>query len=81
MIQGLPASLYYSTQQWDYSNAWPPLQAFIIQGLFKTKNLMAKYVAQKLTKVWLNTNYKGFEKDSAMYEKVRIANRKTKNGK
>lgn len=62
--------MYSSSQQWDFPNAWPPLQAFIIQGLDKTGQKIAQHIAQKLADVWLRTNYKGFSEKSMMFEKV-----------
>lgn len=59
-----------SSQQWDFPNAWPPLQAFIIQGLDRTQQKLAQQVAMKLATVWLHTNYKGFSEKSSMFEKV-----------
>lgn len=29
---GVPTSLRQSGQQWDYPNAWPPLQHMLIEG-------------------------------------------------
>lgn len=29
---GVPTSLWDSGQQWDYPNAWPPLQHMVIEG-------------------------------------------------
>jgi len=62
--------LYNSSQQWDFPNAWPPLQAFIIQGLDKTQQKLAQQVAFKLAEVWLRSNYKSFAEKSMMFEKV-----------
>jgi len=62
--------MFVSGQQWDNPNAWPPLQAFIIQGLDRTKDENAQRVARNLADVWLRTNYKGFEKHRVMFEKV-----------
>ncbi|XP_060861354.1 trehalase-like isoform X2 [Metopolophium dirhodum] len=67
---GIPTSMYSSSQQWDFPNAWPPLQAFIIQGLDKTQQKNAKQVAVKLAEVWLRTNYRGFTNNESMFEKV-----------
>jgi len=64
--------MYVSSQQWDYPNAWPPLQTYIIQGLDRTENCCAQQMAAKMAEVWLSTNYKGFAEKSTMYEKVRI---------
>lgn len=69
---GTPTSLFSSLQKWDYPNAWPPLQAFIIQGLDRTQQKHAQQVAVKLADVWLHSNYKGFTTQSAMFEKVGI---------
>jgi len=62
--------MHISSQQWDYPNAWPPLQAYIIQGLDRTEQEFAKEVAAKMVEVWLSTNYKGFADRSIMFEKV-----------
>jgi len=67
---GTPTSLFVSKQQWDFPNAWPPMQAFIIEGLERTKDENAQSVARNLAEVWLHTNYKGFTENNLMYEKV-----------
>jgi len=35
-VGGVPTSLLRTGQQWDFSNAWPPLQELLIEGLDKT---------------------------------------------
>lgn len=67
---GIPTSLVNTSQQWDYPNAWPSMQAFIIQGLEKTQQPIARQVALKITDVWLRFNYKLYLKEFNMYEKV-----------
>jgi len=62
--------MFASQQQWDFPNAWPPLQAFIIQGLDRTKQKLAQSVAANLAEVWLRSNYKGFSEKSMMFEIV-----------
>ena len=32
---GVPTSLVQSGQQWDFPNAWPPLQHVLVEGLLK----------------------------------------------
>lgn len=59
-----------SKEQWDYPNAWPPLQAFLIQGLDRTNQRLAQIIAFRLAQVWLSTNYKGFTNYQMMFEKV-----------
>ncbi|XP_050056696.1 trehalase-like isoform X2 [Aphis gossypii] len=71
-FHGTPTSMHISSQQWDYPNAWPPLQAYIIQGLDRTEQESAKEVAAKMVEVWLSTNYKGFAERSIMFEKYHV---------
>ena len=46
---GIPASLYQTSQQWDW-NAWPPLQHMIVSGLNKTKNQHALKLAFQIAR-------------------------------
>jgi alpha,alpha-trehalase len=62
--------MYASSQQWDFPNAWPPLQAFMIQGLDRTHQKLAQQVAYNMAEVWLRSNYKGYAEKSMMFEKV-----------
>lgn len=71
-FNGTPTSLFNSSQQWDFPNAWPPLQAFIIQGLDRTQQKLAQQVALEMAQVWLRSNYKGFAEKSMMFEKYDV---------
>lgn len=71
-FNGTPTSLYNSSQQWDFPNAWPPLQAFIIQGLDRTQQKLAQQVSFRLAEVWLRSNYKSFAEKSMMFEKYDV---------
>lgn len=62
--------MYESSQQWDFPNGWPPLQAFIIQGLYNTRQKFAKRVAANLALAWLSSNQKGHDVRGIMFEKV-----------
>ncbi|XP_008215783.2 trehalase [Nasonia vitripennis] len=66
---GTPASLENSSQQWDFPNAWPPLQSIIVQGLRLTNNRPAMETARNLAATWLKANYIGFNRTDKMYEK------------
>ncbi|XP_014246527.1 trehalase-like [Cimex lectularius] len=66
---GTPTSLVYSNEQWDYPNAWAPLQAFLIQGLERTDTALGSTVASHFANVWLQSNYKGFIDERKMFEK------------
>lgn len=66
---GTPTSMQASKEQWDYPNAWPPLQAFLIQGLDRTNQDVAQTIALRLAQAWLSTNYKGFIAYQMMFEK------------
>uniref|UniRef100_A0A3Q2DND3 Trehalase n=1 Tax=Cyprinodon variegatus TaxID=28743 RepID=A0A3Q2DND3_CYPVA len=67
---GVPTSLRESGQQWDYPNAWPPLQHMLIEGLSKLSSEDAKNLASNLAQRWIKTNWLAYEKYKAMFEKV-----------
>lgn len=39
---GIPTSLKESGQQWDYPNAWPPLQHMLIDGRHRPQQISCK---------------------------------------
>uniref|UniRef100_A0A667XGQ2 Trehalase n=1 Tax=Myripristis murdjan TaxID=586833 RepID=A0A667XGQ2_9TELE len=67
---GVPTSLRESGQQWDYPNAWPPLQHMLIDGLSRLPSENAKQVAFDLAQRWIKTNWMAYVKYEAMFEKV-----------
>ncbi|KAJ9574970.1 hypothetical protein L9F63_007860, partial [Diploptera punctata] len=68
-LGGIPTSLDLTLEQWDLTNAWPPLQIITIQGLAYTNDRNAKSLAYKLADRWVKANYKGYLKQEAMFEK------------
>jgi alpha,alpha-trehalase len=54
---GMPTSLINSKQQWDFPNAWAPLQQFVIDGLDSLNLPEATQMADQLANVWFTTNY------------------------
>jgi len=62
----------YTGEQWDYPNAWPPLQSFLILGLYQTEVKEAMDFAKDLAGRWLRSNYIGYEEKGNMYEKVNL---------
>lgn len=66
---GIPTSLNQSGEQWDYPNAWPPLQALVIQGLERSGLEEGRQEAEKLAKKWLKANMRGFIETEKMFEK------------
>ncbi|XP_070685049.1 trehalase [Pempheris klunzingeri] len=69
---GVPTSLKESGQQWDYPNAWPPLQHMLIQGLSKLPSEDAKQLAFDLAQRWIRTNWLAYTKYEAMFEKYDV---------
>uniref|UniRef100_UPI0037E8D32E trehalase n=1 Tax=Semicossyphus pulcher TaxID=241346 RepID=UPI0037E8D32E len=69
---GVPTSLRESGQQWDYPNAWPPLQHMLIEGLSKLPSKEAKELALDLAQRWIKTNWLAYEKYDAMFEKYDV---------
>lgn len=69
---GVPTSLLNSGEQWDYPNAWPPLQAFVIQGLDRSGLEEGRREAEKLAKKWLKSNIMGYLNEHDMFEKYDV---------
>nr|ACP28173.1 soluble trehalase [Locusta migratoria manilensis] len=66
---GIPTSLDFTGERWDYPNAWPPLQGIMIQGLQQTEHPRAMKYAHDLATTWIQSNYKSYKTDGFMYEK------------
>uniref|UniRef100_A0A3P9PQ13 Trehalase n=1 Tax=Poecilia reticulata TaxID=8081 RepID=A0A3P9PQ13_POERE len=58
---GVPTSLRDSGQQWDYPNAWPPLQHMLIEGLSKLSSEEGKKLAFDLAQRWIKTNWLAYQ--------------------
>ncbi|XP_007523666.2 trehalase [Erinaceus europaeus] len=71
---GIPSSLRNTGQQWDFPNAWAPLQDLVIRGLAKSPSPQTQEVAFQLAQNWIQTNYEVYSRTSAMYEKYDITN-------
>ncbi|XP_017451374.2 trehalase isoform X1 [Rattus norvegicus] len=71
---GIPTSLRNTGQQWDFPNAWAPLQDLVIRGLAKSASPRTQEVAFQLAQNWIKTNFKVYSQKSAMYEKYDISN-------
>ncbi|XP_041797035.1 trehalase [Chelmon rostratus] len=69
---GVPTSLRETGQQWDYPNAWPPLQHMLIHGLSKLPSEGAKQLAFDLAQRWIKTNFLAHMKYDAMFEKYDV---------
>ncbi|XP_072763574.1 trehalase [Anoplolepis gracilipes] len=66
---GTPTTLNYTGEQWDFPNAWPPLQSFLILGLYRTDVKEAMVLANTLAGRWLRSNYIGYDEYGKMFEK------------
>ncbi|XP_057324477.1 trehalase-like isoform X2 [Microplitis mediator] len=68
-LGGIPATFEHSGEQWDYPNAWPPLQYFVIMALDNSGDLHAQRLAYELSEIWVRSNYKAFKANNSMFEK------------
>lgn len=68
---GIPTSFEHTGEQWDYPNAWPPLQHMIITGLNNTGDAAAQRLAFEIAQKWVRSNYKAYLDTEHMFEKVR----------
>eukprot|EP00095_Tigriopus_kingsejongensis_P006740 maker-scaffold658_size117954-snap-gene-0.43 protein:Tk06740 transcript:maker-scaffold658_size117954-snap-gene-0.43-mRNA-1 annotation:"hypothetical protein DAPPUDRAFT_314347" len=49
---GVPTSLEESGQQWDFPNAWPPLQHILVAGLLNTQDAEARNIALNIARTY-----------------------------
>lgn len=67
---GIPTSIIMSRQQWDFPNAWAPLQQFVLDALDDLHLPEATKMADQLAVAWFNTNYcawKATEKQGGLF--------------
>jgi len=69
MPGGIVTSLIPDQQQWDYPDAWPPLQHMIIEGLRHSQSPSGSALAFNLTSAWLNSGYRAYQQYQLMFEK------------
>ncbi|XP_066588279.1 trehalase-like isoform X2 [Prorops nasuta] len=68
-LGGIPTTLEHSGEQWDYPNAWPPLQYFFVMSLNNTGDPWAQRLAYEISQRWVRSNFKAFNETHCMYEK------------
>nr|QPK67214.1 Trehalase 2 [Rondotia menciana] len=66
---GIPTTFEHTGEQWDYPNAWPPLQYIVIMGLANTHHPEAMRYALELGTKWVRSNFEVWRKNTAMLEK------------
>ena len=69
---GIPTSLNKTSgQQWDFPNAWSPLQWFIVQAWKDSGDSSLEDAASMVATTWLRSTYKGWlNYNNSMFEKV-----------
>lgn len=70
-LGGIPTTLDHSGEQWDYPNAWPPLQHMVIVGLMNTGDIWAEELAFEIASRWVKSNFVAYNETGHMYEKVK----------
>lgn len=71
-LGGIPTTLEHSGEQWDYPNAWPPLQYIMVMSLDASGDNWAQDLAFEIAERWMRSNYKAYNETNAMYEKVSL---------
>ncbi|XP_044731544.1 trehalase-like isoform X2 [Chrysoperla carnea] len=66
---GIPTSSNRAGEQWDFPNAWPPLQGIMVEGLANSESQMAQQLSFNLTERWVRSNLRGFRDTNEMFEK------------
>lgn len=68
-LGGIPTSMGYTGEQWDFPNAWAPLQDIVVNGLANSGYEPAKREARVLAERWVKANMIGFNETGEMFEK------------
>jgi len=63
------AQRFFDNQQWDFPNAWAPLQDMTIEALLMIPNDLGRQLALKIISTWVATNFIAFQKHGHMFEK------------
>lgn len=72
-VGGLPTSLNKSGQQWDFPNAWAPLQWFLVKSFETSNDEELRNVAVSVMSKWLESTYDAWVKyNQSMFEKVSV---------
>lgn len=66
---GVPNSLYFTGEQWDFPNVWAPMQYLVIFSLENLKDERTSALAFKWAERWIRSNYVAFRDYGNMYEK------------
>ncbi|XP_047037421.1 trehalase-like isoform X2 [Helicoverpa zea] len=66
---GIPTTFEHSGEQWDYPNAWPPLQYIVVMGLANTGQPEAVRLASEIATKWVRSNFEVWKQKTAMLEK------------
>lgn len=69
---GVPTTLMQTGEQWDYPNAWAPLQHWLAEGLRALDDNKATELANKWTRRWTLSNYIAYNDTQVMFEKVSV---------
>ncbi|CAB0019523.1 unnamed protein product [Nesidiocoris tenuis] len=63
---GMPSTLCFSGEQWDWPNAWAPLQLIASEGF---RNVGLTELAFDVANNWTNNNFSGYLKHNLIFEK------------
>ncbi|XP_072049536.1 trehalase-like isoform X1 [Amphiura filiformis] len=69
---GVPTSQQNTGEQWDFPNAWPPLQDMLITALDSTSLPKAKELAFQIAQKWITTNWRVYQTEDFMFEKYDV---------
>ena len=70
---GVPTSIIRSKQQWDFSNAWAPLQELLVTGLEHLNDAKTNKIAFNLVEKWTRNVYVSYvQSGNKMFEKYDV---------
>ncbi|MES1913563.1 MAG: hypothetical protein MHM6MM_005750 [Cercozoa sp. M6MM] len=70
---GVATTLFHNTetgQQWDFPNAWAPLQHLLVEAALQIDTPKSRQFALALASRWVRSNHVAFKRDGQMHEKM-----------
>lgn len=71
---GIPATTARTGEQWDFPNAWPPLQSIVVMGLQNSGVAEGQKLAKEFAEKWVTSNMIGYYQNGGMFEKYDAEN-------
>jgi alpha,alpha-trehalase len=71
-VGGVAASTIETGEQWDWPNAWPPLQSMLSEGCKRYGGTLGVELAEEIARKYLKTAFSAWQMTGRMFEKFDV---------